>query len=256
MGNIPLKNLYNRVNRRELKARIQESTEPRVTLSYYKYVTLPNPLLEFANFANRWVAARHIYAGSNARGTLEGDAKTDGPHLGAQADKRQEFIRESAPVLQRLAADTRPIVVLTSQLCRSRDTGDSIVEVLRTLGLAPVARLEFSGLNDRFCGDLEGGPVGRWSEIQAQDLKNPFARWQNAESVAELRARVGGVFVEVEREFQGCLILAVSHADPIQVMGELASKRDLPHYSCMPVLANGEFREIRLGEADSLVKLG
>ncbi len=45
MGNIPLKNLYNRVNRRELKARIQESAEPRVTLSYYKYVTLPNPQL-------------------------------------------------------------------------------------------------------------------------------------------------------------------------------------------------------------------
>ncbi len=43
--NTPLRNLYNRVNRRELKARIRESTEPRVTLSFYKYVTLPNPLL-------------------------------------------------------------------------------------------------------------------------------------------------------------------------------------------------------------------
>ncbi len=45
MENTPLKNLHNRVNRRELKARIQQSTEPRVTLSYYKYVTLPNPPL-------------------------------------------------------------------------------------------------------------------------------------------------------------------------------------------------------------------
>ncbi len=43
--NTPLRNLYNRVNRRELKARMQQSTEPRVTLSYYKYVTLPNPQL-------------------------------------------------------------------------------------------------------------------------------------------------------------------------------------------------------------------
>ncbi|MEO6037145.1 MAG: rhodanese-related sulfurtransferase [Saprospiraceae bacterium] len=40
-----MRNLYNRVNRRELKARMQQSTEPRVTLSYYKYVALPNPQL-------------------------------------------------------------------------------------------------------------------------------------------------------------------------------------------------------------------
>jgi len=45
MEKIPLRNLHNRVNRRELKARIQESAEPRVTLSYYKYVTLPDPQL-------------------------------------------------------------------------------------------------------------------------------------------------------------------------------------------------------------------
>lgn len=45
LPNPPLRNLYNRVNRRELKARIRDSTERRVTLSYYKYVTLPNPLL-------------------------------------------------------------------------------------------------------------------------------------------------------------------------------------------------------------------
>ncbi|MEO6759984.1 MAG: rhodanese-related sulfurtransferase [Saprospiraceae bacterium] len=41
--NKPLRNLHNRVNRRELKAHMQQSTEPRVTLSYYKYVSLPNP---------------------------------------------------------------------------------------------------------------------------------------------------------------------------------------------------------------------
>lgn len=39
----PLRQLHNRVNRRELKARLQQSTEPRITLSYYKYVRLDNP---------------------------------------------------------------------------------------------------------------------------------------------------------------------------------------------------------------------
>lgn len=39
----PLRQLHNRVNRRELKARMQQSTEPRITLSYYKYVRLDNP---------------------------------------------------------------------------------------------------------------------------------------------------------------------------------------------------------------------
>lgn len=37
------KHLHNRVNRRLLKQRIQESAEKRITLSYYKYVQLPDP---------------------------------------------------------------------------------------------------------------------------------------------------------------------------------------------------------------------
>ena len=43
-GGLPMgKLLHNRVNRRELKARLQEDPEKRVTLSYYKYVQLPDP---------------------------------------------------------------------------------------------------------------------------------------------------------------------------------------------------------------------
>ncbi|MBL7795540.1 MAG: rhodanese-related sulfurtransferase [Saprospiraceae bacterium] len=37
--------LYNRVNRQELKERIHQSAEPRITISFYKYVTLRNPQL-------------------------------------------------------------------------------------------------------------------------------------------------------------------------------------------------------------------
>ncbi len=36
--------LYNRVSRRELKERLQHNPEPRVTLSFYKYVRLKNPV--------------------------------------------------------------------------------------------------------------------------------------------------------------------------------------------------------------------
>jgi UPF0176 protein len=35
--------LHNRINRRELKERLRQSDERRVTLSYYKYVQLPDP---------------------------------------------------------------------------------------------------------------------------------------------------------------------------------------------------------------------
>lgn len=35
--------LHNRINRRELKQRIQESAEPRTTASFYKYFNIPNP---------------------------------------------------------------------------------------------------------------------------------------------------------------------------------------------------------------------
>ncbi|MFN0012912.1 MAG: rhodanese-related sulfurtransferase [Saprospiraceae bacterium] len=37
--------LHNRVNRQELKARLRQSAEPRLTISFYKYVALRNPHL-------------------------------------------------------------------------------------------------------------------------------------------------------------------------------------------------------------------
>ncbi len=37
------KHLHNRVNRKELKQRLRENPEPRITLSYYKYVQLDDP---------------------------------------------------------------------------------------------------------------------------------------------------------------------------------------------------------------------
>lgn len=40
---IPLRLLQNRVNRQELKARMRESAEKRITLSYYKYARIDNP---------------------------------------------------------------------------------------------------------------------------------------------------------------------------------------------------------------------
>lgn len=39
----PLRNLHNRVNRRELKERMRLSSEQRVTLSYYKYAQIADP---------------------------------------------------------------------------------------------------------------------------------------------------------------------------------------------------------------------
>jgi UPF0176 protein len=40
---LPLRALHNRVNRLELKEQLRQSTEPRVTLSFYKYTQLSDP---------------------------------------------------------------------------------------------------------------------------------------------------------------------------------------------------------------------
>lgn len=40
---VPLRQLHNRVNRRELKERMRQSTEQRVTLSYYRYTRIEDP---------------------------------------------------------------------------------------------------------------------------------------------------------------------------------------------------------------------
>ncbi|HRI59337.1 MAG TPA: rhodanese-related sulfurtransferase, partial [Saprospiraceae bacterium] len=65
--------LYNRINRRELKERLRQSDERRVTLSYYKYVQLPDPQAFrdalYATYANLGVLGRIYVAreGVNAQ---------------------------------------------------------------------------------------------------------------------------------------------------------------------------------------------
>ena len=49
----PKKTLHNRVNRRELKALLQKDTTKRVTLSFYKYVHIPDPQA-FRNELYQW----------------------------------------------------------------------------------------------------------------------------------------------------------------------------------------------------------
>lgn len=58
----------------------------------------------------------------------------------------------------------------------------------------------------------------KYSEIWALDEKEPFLPPEGGESVANVASRLSNAVTSIEAEFQGCVILVVSHGDPLQIL--------------------------------------
>ncbi|KAK9164947.1 hypothetical protein Scep_000138 [Stephania cephalantha] len=94
--------------------------------------------------------------------------------------------------------------------------------------VASVLNLPFEGpqckaieeLRERFFGaSFELGSHDRYPEIWALDEKDPFMRAEEGgESVADVVSRLTTAMVNIEKQFQGCAIVIVSHGDPLQIL--------------------------------------
>ncbi|ONK79837.1 uncharacterized protein A4U43_C01F10630 [Asparagus officinalis] len=58
----------------------------------------------------------------------------------------------------------------------------------------------------------------KYAEIWALDEKDPFMPPEGGESVANVASRLATAVANIEAEFEGCVILVVSHGDPLQIL--------------------------------------
>lgn len=77
----------------------------------------------------------------------------------------------------------------------------------------------FAELRERFFGpNFELRSHDKYHDIWALDEKDPFESPEGGESVADVVTRLSKALVNIEKEFQGCAVLIVSHGDPLQIL--------------------------------------
>nr|GLL23563.1 uncharacterized protein LOC109161348 isoform X2 [Ipomoea trifida] len=80
-------------------------------------------------------------------------------------------------------------------------------------------------LRERFFGpSYELMSHDKYPEIWDLDEKDPFKQpEEGGESVADVVSRLTNALTSIEKEFQGCAVLIVSHGDPLQILQTILS---------------------------------
>lgn len=179
---------------------------------------------------NRYLLMRHGEAESNVRGILNADASVANPVT--EAGKEQ-----LAAAIEKLPKQVD--LVVYSPLQRTRETAEFICA---RLGVASSACVADERLREVGVGAFEGKP----SQERRAALGSPEAEFtesvEETETLNAVRARVGELLYELEREHAGKTILIVSHGDPLWMLEAVAAGADVP-----AALALGE-RYIKTGE--------
>ncbi|KAL5706190.1 hypothetical protein ACHQM5_024391 [Ranunculus cassubicifolius] len=93
--------------------------------------------------------------------------------------------------------------------------------------VASVLNLPFDGpqckvmeeLRERYFGpSFELKSHEKYTEIWDLDEKDPFMATEGGESVADVVSRLTIALETIEKQFQGCAVLVVSHGDPLQIL--------------------------------------
>ena len=130
-------------------------------------------------------------------------------------------LRQAERIADRLAAEVRADVLLTSPLSRARTTAEIIG---RRMGLAPRA---VPGLVEMNFGDLEGltleAMAERYPELAARalDIQDDGLAWPNGESTRQFHTRVLETFLWILRTYADHAVIVVAHGG---VLGSLLAQ--------------------------------
>jgi len=220
------------------------------------------PLLSPADYkidpqslCNTYFAVRHGEAHSNLAGVL---CSSGSEGAGAAlTPKGVTQIRQGAhEFAQRYlteATQCERVVIFSSPLSRAFESAKLIREILEKKFGVEISLTPHAALRERGYGELESQPVAEWNKLKQADLLDfANAPWR-AESVGALHARLHALFLELEQNFKGRMILLVSHCDPIQVMQSILSSETPGHYSEVEQLKNGSWVKLSCGKGVSLL---
>ncbi|KAI3947775.1 hypothetical protein MKX01_034440 [Papaver californicum] len=114
-----------------------------------------------------------------------------------------------------------------SPFSRTRHTAQVAASVLNVSLEGPQCKA-MEELRERFFGpSFELQSHDKYAEIWDHDEKDPFMKpEEGGESVADVASRLATAVEAIEKDFQGCAVLVVSHGDPLQILQTIISATD------------------------------
>ncbi|XP_022762956.1 metal-independent phosphoserine phosphatase [Durio zibethinus] len=105
-----------------------------------------------------------------------------------------------------------------SPFARTSHTAEVVASVLNLPFEGPQCKV-IEDLRERYFGpSFELLSHEKYTEIWAMDEKDPFTRPEGGESVDDVASRLASAMATMESEYHGCVILVVSHGDPLQIL--------------------------------------
>ena len=142
--------------------------------------------------------------------------------------------------------DSREIVIFSSDFTRTRETAEIIHQTLEVK-----TPLQFAvGLRERDMGEMDLMKVTQnmspsLFELWREDEEDVDAAKHGTESVAAVAARMSSVVKSKNQEFEGKVVVLVSHQDPLHILYSLFTGRPLArHKEQTPPIGNCDIREL------------
>ncbi|KAF3641367.1 hypothetical protein T459_34618 [Capsicum annuum] len=170
---------------------------------------------------NKYWVVRHGKSIPNQIGLIVSsmeNGKLEQYKLAPEGIKQAELAGES--FLKVLKEDNIPLEnvrICYSPFSRTTHTAQVVASVLDISFEGPQC-LVLDDLRERFFGpSYELKSHDKYPDIWALDEKDPFMQPEGGESVADVVSRLTNALIKMESQFQGCMVLVVSHGDPLQI---------------------------------------
>ncbi|KAK6253971.1 hypothetical protein QUC31_015691 [Theobroma cacao] len=176
---------------------------------------------------NRYWVLRHGKSIPNEKGvvvsSLENGTRSE---YGLASEGVEQAQLAGKLFLKELKEKTIPLSnvrICYSPFARTSHTAEVVASVLNIPFEGPQCKV-IEDLRERYFGpSFELLSHDKYSEIWAMDEKDPFTRPEGGESVDDVASRLASAMATMESEYQGCVILVVSHGDPLQILQTILS---------------------------------
>ncbi len=153
---------------------------------------------------NKYFLMRHGEASHNVAGVLSSDEEA----VHELTEKGRALVRENAESLKGENID----LIIHSPILRTAETASVVAEVL---GVEAVVD---DRLHEERFGVLSGKPWSEFEKIYPTFKDRIFKKFDSAETLMEVKRRVGEFLYDIEKKYTGKNILIVTHDGPAKLM--------------------------------------
>jgi len=165
-------------------------------------------------FRNHYFAMRHGESVPNVRGVILSHLEEGKKEENTLTKNGEEQARASAREAKAHGLLDEDTIIYSSPFSRCRKTAEIAREVLGV----PDGIVFDDRLRERWFGNWEGTGNANYKKVWDSDARDANHHNDNAESTAEVTARVSDLIHDLEETYSGRKILLVSHGDALQIL--------------------------------------